>query len=173
MSKLYVDEIRPKSSGKQVTRPELPAFMVGTDATYTHTSGDVVQYDTTDGTGGYNQGSHFDLTNNKFVAPVGGIYHFSGQASIASGEETRAANLYIQVNGTSYNGRFLSRTNLDGTTTGGSSYLQVAGDWTIKLNANDEVKFILSWETDGGADGLDSTESVFYHATYMSGHLVG
>ena len=174
MSKLYVDEIHPKTSGKQVTRPELPSFMVGVNASYTHTSGNTIQFNTTDGTGGFDQGSNFDTSTYQFIAPVSGIYHFAGQVAYASGEETRRADLWLKINGsTDYNARYRARTNLDGTTTGGSSYLAITGHWTVKLDADDTVEWKANWETDGGSDGFDSTESVFYHGTYMSGHLVG
>ena len=174
MSKLYVDEIHPKTSGKHVTRPELPAFMVGVSASYTHTNSTTIQFNTIDGVGGYNQGSHFDLSTYKFTAPVSGIYHFAGQITYASGEETRRADFWPLINGSShFDARYRARTNLDGTATGGSSYLAVAGHWTVKLDADDTVEWRANWETDGGSDGFDSTETVFYHGTYISGHLVG
>ena len=173
MSKLYVDEIHPKTSGKQVTRPDLPAYQVSSDATYTHTSGNVVQYSNHSRSGGLNRNNVWDTSNYKFTAPCDGLYKFYARVSVNSGEETRDFNVYCRINGTTVNADYVGRQALDATATGSGSYLRADGQWILSLSEGDEIDFILTWETDGGADGFDSTESIHIHGTYSYGYLIG
>ena len=156
------------SSGR-VTTPARPAFMVGLSATYTHTSGNVIQYNSTDNQG-FNTGNHFDLTNHKFVVPINGLYQFHASTSIASGEYSRSANIRMHINDTNIDSRFGARNNLDGDRSGSSSYLGLRGLWIINLTAGQQITWKSSWETDGN---MESTESMHYHGTYCWGMLVG
>jgi hypothetical protein len=156
------------SSGR-VTTPARPAFLVGLNNTYTHTSGNIIQYNDISNQG-FNTGNHFDLTNHKFVVPINGLYQFHASTSIASGEYSRSANIRMHINDTNIDSRFGARGNLDGDRSGGSSYLGLRGLWIINLTAGQEITWKSSWETDGN---MDSTESMHYHGTYCWGMLVG
>jgi len=173
LSKLYVDELHPKTSGNHVRMPDKPAFQVSTDATYTHTGGNVVQFDNDSRSGGLNRGNVWNTSTYKFTAPCDGLYQFYVRVSINSGEETRSAQIKCRINGTELNADYVGRQNLDGTTTGGTSYLKTDGQWILDLSDGDEIDFVLVWETDGGSDGFDSTESVHIHGTYANGFLIG
>ena len=122
------------SSGRVFT-PARPAFMVEVSSTYSHTSGNTIQYDTTSGTGGFDNGNNFDLSNYKFVVPVDGQYQFYASFSLQSGERTRFANCRLAINGSTIDSRFGARDNLDGTNTGGTSYLNLRGLWLLNLTA--------------------------------------
>ena len=156
-----------------VLKPQVPAWMVGISGSYNHTNGNDVQYNTTAGNGGFDQGNNWDFTTYEYVVPTTGIYFMYATASVNTGEETRAANIRIKVNGTSDDANYIGRGQIDATLSGGGSYNRVFGSWTRSLTAGDKVTFNLSWETDGGSDGFDSTESVHTHATYCTGYLVG
>ena len=157
------------SSGRVFT-PARPAFMVGISAMYSHTSGDTIQYNTTSGTGGFDNGNNFDLSNYKFVVPVDGQYQFHASFSLQSGERTRSANCRLAINGSNIDARYQARSNLDGTNTGGTSYLNLRGLWLLNLTASQEISWKASWETD---DNMDSSENLHLHGAYCWGMLVG
>ena len=162
------DAMTIDSSGR-VSRPVIPSFLVGLSASYSHSNAALLQYNTISD-GGHNTGGHFSLTNYKFTAPLAGTYYFFARASIATGEKTRRADVKMKKNNSNVNTSFAARFNLDGTNTGGSSYLGLGGSWVIELAANDTIAFELNWETDGT---FDATESVFYHGTYACGYFIG
>lgn len=138
MSKLYVDEIRPKTSGKQVTMPEKPSFEVtkssttsGTANTYVVVGWETERHDT---------GDCFDLTNNRFVAPVDGVYHFSFSfllQDVANADD--AIHVGIWKNGAHVN--HYERAVGESATGyyGYNGYLPVQGSQTMKLSANDYI----------------------------------
>ena len=79
---LNVDKIRRQAgstdalvidSGDRVTTPTRPAFFVSYDASSTSGLTGIVNFNTVH----TNIGSHFDISNDRFVAPIAGIYHFS------------------------------------------------------------------------------------------------
>ena len=76
---------RIQSLGGQLVRPDMCAFAVYLDGPQasmttfnftTPTSGTTVPYNLY-GTKIYDHGGDYDLANNKFTAPVAGLYHFS------------------------------------------------------------------------------------------------
>jgi len=76
MSKLYVDEIRPKTSGSQVVMPERPAFHAYPSASTTLLDGNdhqVLPFNATN----FNIGGHFSTSTHVFTCPVDGLYFFS------------------------------------------------------------------------------------------------
>lgn len=158
MSKLYVDEIRPKTSGNQVLFPEKPAFYAYADdlwtgltsATYATAALDHVNF---------NIGGHYDVSSYKFVAPVAGIYSFSVGAYFDSSVKTRLR--LVDGSGTE-----LAFSILDQDATGVSHKMHSI----LQLSANDEVIFKV--RVDSGADG---SSDVYYSVnhTFFSGFLVG
>tara|TARA_R100001440_G_scaffold73046_1_gene97285 strand:+ start:317 stop:859 length:543 start_codon:yes stop_codon:yes gene_type:complete len=158
------------SSGRVLTSVR-PAFMVGISSQYSHTSGNVIQYDTTSGTGGFNSGNHFDTSNYKFVVPVDGLYQFHASLMIGpTGEYSRSVNVRLNINNSQLDARYGARTNMDGDRTGGSSYMGLRGLWLVNLTAAQEITWKASWETDGT---LDASENLHLHGAYCWGMLVG
>lgn len=176
-SELRVDSIKNTSDVAAMTidangfvaTPVRSAFLVSLSSSTTHTNDAAIDWSTTSNEG-FDLNGDIDLTNNKFTAPVSGIYSMFATVAIATGEYSRRSDIYPVINGTKVNANYRARSNLDGSTTGGSSYLQVSGSWTLNLTKDDEVQIYLNWETDGN---FDSTETLFYHGTYWTGHFVG
>ena len=77
MSKLYVDEIRPKTSGSHVTMPEIPCCHVklstsnSQDTSNPYTTTDTnIKFDVVS----LNQGSCYSSSTGAFTCPVAGVY---------------------------------------------------------------------------------------------------
>ena len=174
---LKVDQIQNNTGTEAITidangfivTPVRSAFLVGLTSSVTHTSDTVVDWSTSTGHG-FDLNGDIDFANNKFTAPVSGIYSMFATVAIATGEYSRRADILPVINGTQITTQYRARTNPDGDRTGGSSYLQVSGSWTLNLTKNDEVQINVNWETDGT---FDSTETLFFHGTYWTGHFVG
>ena len=158
------------SAGRVLTSVR-PAFMVALSSSYSHTNGNIIQYNTTSGTGGFNSGNHFDTSNYKFVVPVDGLYQFHASIIIGpSGEYSRSVNVRLFINNSQLDARYGARTNFDAAASGGSSYMGMRGLWIVNLTAAQEITWKASWETDGT---LDASEQLFYHGSYCWGMLVG
>ena len=106
----------------------------------------------------YNIGSHYDTTNYKFVAPVGGIYHFIGQTYFNPHSILR---LRFTVNG---NEKIFIKQKFD------TSGLNLQMSSHLQLVADDEVQFQIRADS-----GANTSSDVFYGEahTFFSGHLVG
>lgn len=66
------DAMTLDSSGRVLT-PTRPAFSVSLTSSSTAGYQNVLNFDTVH----TNVGSHYDTTNNRFVAPIAGLYHFA------------------------------------------------------------------------------------------------
>ena len=162
MSKLYVDEIRPKTAGNQVLMPEKPAFHVkpSSDQSNIATSSYV---DVVFGTVVLDNGNNF--ANNKFTAPVAGTYLFG--CNLRMNSIDTAANYY---------GLALSKNGGDGSfwldlfdPGGNSTDLSVRfmhGVLILELAANDTIGVQVRQEV-GTAQSDVKGDSRFF------GHLVG
>lgn len=169
VSGVQTETLRLNRANGYVTMPYQPSFMVGLSGSYTHTSGNTIQYNDTSN-GGHNTGSHFNTSNYTFTAPVAGNYYFFARIAIATGDKTRRCDVKLNKNGSNLDARYSVRTNQDGSGTGGSSYLGQGGSWIVPLAVNDTVKFTTDWETDGT---FSSTETLFSHGNYCIGYLLG
>ena len=130
MSKLYVDEIHPKTSGNHVTRPELPAFFARSSSHTYISAGQKVVYDNVTGTGCFNQGNHYSTDTSQFTAPVDGVYSFAAQFY---SNNQAAANMYIEVNNVA-----VASSQVNGTDDA-SAYEGIEMAVTLKLEAGDTV----------------------------------
>ena len=131
MSKLYVDEIQPKTTGGGITMPLQPNFRaIGTNAAFSTTS--PIPFPSVQ----HNVGSHY--SNNEFTAPIAGTYSFHAHIGYVA-VESNAGNgqVNITVNGTT---KAYSYTNLPAAT----GYIPCSVSLLIQLAVNDVVKVTFS-----------------------------
>ena len=166
MSKLYVDEIHPKTSGKHVVMPEKPAFSVSMSATgasgdYTSTNTDV-PFDTID----FNIGNCVAISSNvaTFTAPVGGIYQLNSMIQLQNATGAGWTQTVWYKNGSTFGSddNFSYRVLFDPQ---GGSYTPIMQSQAVQLAANDAVKVMFRINADTSVEVR--LNSVF------SGYLVG
>lgn len=105
----------------------------------------------------YDLGSNFDNSSTyRFVAPVAGIYHFTGCAATANNDVRLIASIY--KNGS----EVLRGTNITGSSD--ANRCQVTGD--LLLSATDYIE-LFAYRTSAGNIITEST-----HGTFLCGHLV-
>jgi hypothetical protein len=115
------------SSAGIVTKPNHPAFRV-TSNSGTNAQTGTIPWDTVD----YDRNSDFDTTNNRFVAPVDGIYYFSHN-NLAGNNGNLNNDLAYYVNGTIVLG---TRIRQDEDSSNWNSYQLTA---VLQLSASDYV----------------------------------
>ena len=155
MSKLFVDEIQPKTTGGAVTLPNKPAFRVRKTAIQTASgNNELVTWDSVE----LNIGSHF--AGNLFTAPVAGVYAFD---LIALTTNDNATHVYvfrhIPNGGSAANVIHYHSPVLSGHET-------VSGSFIHQMGAGDTMGLY-----------LESTNDAIYGDTASwtnwSGHLIG
>lgn len=141
MSKLYVDELHPKTSGGAVLMPNKPAF----SAKRINSGGGIalsghIRFDTVT----FNVGSCWDGTN-KFQAPVAGIYFFSLTAfSTDSGgggtDDSSAVKVYIEQDTDSSFGSPTMIATTYGFVSGADGFYNMSISGTASLSVNEYVR---------------------------------
>ena len=147
------------SSGR-VTKPNQPSFYAYRASSNYTTTASGFQKALLTGTR-WNTGSHFDTTNNRFTAPIEGVYHFDGGVNryyMPVGTFFRVA---LYVNGSLY---IFGHVDYVSTT----SDLKYCVSSTIKLNANDYVE-LWSYTNTTTSNGFSNGETW----NTLSGFLVG
>ena len=114
------DAMTIDSSGRVLT-PARPSFFVSHDPSSTVGLTGTVNFNTVHS----NTGSHFDITNDRFVAPVAGFYHFSftglGAGTSAGGQLPAGQT---------------TRVEIQRSTDSGSSYTTFAHAYAYFLSTN-------------------------------------
>lgn len=145
MSKLFVDEIQPKTTGGVFTTPALAFMAQKTDVTTYTTSGNITFNSTLLSTNSWN--------GTTFTIPKAGIYRFfvNGHHNDESGDE--AIELSVRINGTIK----VSAYSLEGSGTT-SVRQRVFCELIFSFSANDAVTFGLEqgnvFAGTGGASGV-------------------
>ena len=111
----------------QVQKTGQPAFRVTADAATNGQTG-TITWDTEY----YDIGSNFDLTNNRFVAPVDGVYNFEHQ-NLAGSNGTVDNDIAFYVNGSFRSG---TRVRQNNASSNWNTYVISA---LLDLNENDYV----------------------------------
>jgi hypothetical protein len=143
------ERMRIDGAGR-VTTPYQPAFDV---ASSVGVAGDSYQ---TFNTTYLNVGSNFG--NNRFTAPVAGVYQFFATTIKGSASDTDVVRVYLHVNGTVTRGSRHVRLS-EGSTYGENG----VGSWLLNLSASDYVQVYI---------GQNSSHSNVEY-TYFNGYLVG
>ena len=135
MSKLYVDELHPKTAGKHIAFPSKPAFAarLQTITTVTDNTWIKVPFDTLE----FDQDDNFSLTNDRFTAPVDGVYHFSGYINFPNVMAVdKKGYMAFKKNGTDYYYSFgigVNGEDIEGD-------LTICSSITLKLDADDYLE---------------------------------
>ena len=171
-SVLKVDNIQNSSgtsalsidSSGRVTQPAKPAFFVyrklsdQTNQDYsqnTKVTFDAKKFDT---------GGDFDLTNDKFVVPVTGIYHISWAVRMANIQAATQMFSSLYLNGAAHWGDSLYMYAGVEDPQGGASQTMTLSI-TIDLDAGDELEVYTRAVS-------DTASLIQYAGTFFSGHLV-
>lgn len=148
------------TSGSVLT-PNQPAFRAHT---FTPMSGEAPIIFTV---AAHNIGSHYNVSNGKFTAPVAGLYHFDFSVLMAANSNTEYVRVLFSVNGV------YGQTRNGDTLTGGAagsfpnySYHAVQMSHSFYLSANDTVGII-----NANPNGQTYQSSGGYGS--FSGYLVG
>jgi len=146
MSKLRVKEIS-HSNGTQamtidadgrITTPARPSFEVSKNATTNGTANTYVPVGWE--TERHDIGNCFDLTNNRFVAPIDGVYHFSFSillSGVDAADDAIHCSFFVNGSQKNYYSRNIGESA--NTTFGYGGFLPQQGSQTMKLSANDYV----------------------------------
>ena len=153
------------STGRILT-PARPAFFVAQDSSSTSAFTGAINFNTVH----TNVGSHFDISNDRFVVPIAGIYHFDFSAlGCNSGGGQVAAQSAVKVQlerstdtGSSYTVFTHSYAYFNSTT----SYPNMACSGTIALTAGDYIRVNV-------ANGYVYQDATGTYDTRFSGFLVG
>jgi hypothetical protein len=139
-----------------VTKPYQPSFMVRPTSDLIQSSAGAVTY--APNSANHNIGNHFDLSNNRFVAPVDGVYHFTALARFNDiGSQYHVARFYKNTS--------VGIPGAYGISEDTGNYNTVAVSADVLLSANDTV--ILSmYASSDGSWSIDSN-------SHFSGHLIG
>lgn len=150
------------SSGRILT-PARPAFFAYLNAHQSNASNTYFKVAFNDTV--FNVGSNFDTTNNRFVAPIDGIYQFNTSINpdMSSGTATRFFG-YFSVDGSRYAAfaHMPSFSNDRGI---------INGSITLELNANQYVE--VETYADGGTTVRVNGNSSSPFDSYINGFLVG
>ena len=107
----------------------------------------------------HNVGGHFSLSNNRFTAPVSGLYQFFATTIKSSSASGSVSRVYIYVNGSVANGNRHVRLS-EGSNYGSNG----VGSWIISMSAGDYAQV---WMGSGGSGSHSSSEY-----TYFNGYLL-
>ena len=162
MSKIYVDEIAPKTAGGVVVTPTKPAFRVvrntsGSTSNYSNAYFDIPLNEVS-----FNVGNHYNLSTYTFTAPVDGVYAFDIQVNMQDMESSGWVSLYLEVNGT-VDSNTGSRALDDPQ---GGTFLSISSHDLLQLSAGDTV--VPKVRTDSGDTSVQVREE-----SRFSGFLVG
>ena len=163
MSKLYVDEIHPKTSGGAVAFPNKPMFRVvrSADQAIANNSATVIQFDDKTGTSCFDIGGYFNTSTYRYLPLVAGYYSFSMGVLL---EHASYLFAVIRKNGSS---EFQNRAYTAG---GIFSTGQVNG--VLYLNGSTDYVDCTIYHNQGNSQnirGADNDRST----TYLCGFLIG
>jgi len=159
MSKLYVNELHPKTTGGVITQPNVPAFYVNPTSKQENiaiNSNVTITFNNKVTDNGNN------FANNSFTAPVNGFYHFSTYLRLENIDS--AAGYYLlmwQIGGTTIQGHLF-----DPDFGQDNTFFAMNSSLTYYVAANTAVSLLINQS--GGTSQTDIDDD-----SWFSGHLVG
>ena len=164
MSKIYVDEIHPKTTGKQVLMPEKPMFLLkktAGDARTVQDSWQTIDFDEAT----YDVGNNCSVSNNTFTVPVDGYYQLNYNMRV----DNMGSSYFITA--VSVNDNFTDREevyhglySISGSPNSGI-YMTMQNTMLAKLYAGDVLRLKYYSDSD--------TSYTIQAQTTFSGFLVG
>ena len=158
------DAMTIDSSGRVLT-PARPSFFAYVDTSDSsdndYTSMTQVDFDAVQ----HNIGGHFNLSTNKFTAPVSGVYQFNWQVRVFNIASATSGNTSLRINESYHWGNNLYIYGGLEDPQGGT-YMSPGTSVTVQVDANDELD--ITFNVAG-----DTTVRLQYAGTYFSGFLVG
>ena len=158
------DAMTIDSSGRVLT-PARPSFFAYVDTSDSsdndYTSMTQVDFDAVQ----HNIGGHFNLSTNKFTAPVSGVYQFNWQVRVYNIASATSGNTALRINGSYHWGNDLYIYGGLEDPQGGL-YMSPGTSVTVQVDANDELDITFNVAGDTGV-------RLQYAGTYFSGFLVG
>ena len=160
----YSEHMRINASG-QVTMPSQPAFAGKShSAWHTATQGNTIVVDFVANSILYNTGNHFNVSNNRFVAPIAGKYLFHTQSYVkldTSDDDGNHGYIWIKKNGSGY----LESYEIFGYMNSGDADQTVTVTTIMDMAVNDYATLELT--------GASGSTSYYGPATNFSGYLLG
>jgi hypothetical protein len=119
----------------RITTPYQPAFAVYNNSNQSFSSTGTQVVDMTNAI--FNRGNAFNLSTDRFTAPISGLYHFS-YAGMMMGQNTSTTfvNLSMRINGSIYSENMQQSFNK-------ADYNTITGSYLVSLSANDTVDFVI------------------------------
>lgn len=176
MSKLYVDEMYPKTTGQGITQPNLIGFCArGTDygngyvtfSSYRNGIGSAILFGNDADTSGagypaymdWNSG-HYTPNNGQFKAPVAGVYQLGVAMGIFECDPNEQAYPMVVKNGTGFHYSYWN------SGAAGTTYTNINYSFNMKLAVNDVIQITLN-----GTAGARFYGGIFENKFSM--HLIG
>lgn len=144
MSKLYVNEIHPKTSGNQVLFPDRPAFRVARVASQTINNTDTrndIEFDRTDDQNCFLQGG-ITISSGIITIPVAGVYSFS---AITRADNITSGYFYSEI---MKNANQSGAHKAHGISDAAVQYQTVTLSTVFKCEVGDEIKVVALAESD-------------------------
>jgi hypothetical protein len=159
---LAIRKVSGTSTGVEHDRYEV-AFTAYDGTGYSLASGSTSKIDID--TISYDNGSNFDTTNNRFIAPVTGVYMFNGGVQLGNLNDDEYLHTHLYKNGTT---AFASgsRSPISDSGAAGQQTRSIVTGQT-KLIAGETVELWAYQNT-----GVAQTCSTTVNNTFLSGHLV-
>ena len=165
MSKLFVDEIQPKTTGGVITfQPNRPMFQVGLSSDQSIPNASTTQINWNDvqtSSGGFNVGSHFDLSNNWFKPTIAGYYFLVVQARI---ETSTPDYLQIKIN---KNGTVI-RFHNGMESNSANAYVTAHTSSIVYMNGSSDYITVSTYHNSGSAKDILS----IYGQSQFGGYLI-
>ena len=165
MSKLYVDELHPKTTGGQIIMPSKPAFRVshGTSGSWISAGGNNVDKTLEFNTASVNVGGHWNTSTHDFTVPIAGTYFFYAQAYFNSNNDNRELRIkrHFAAGGTDR-----VHTIINAMESGHDQTVTVSDIYT--LAAGDKVDFCFRAASSGTNDVYARNDY-----TWAIGYLIG
>jgi hypothetical protein len=163
------DERMSIDSAGRVTKANQPFFYayVSADQSYSE-SGTTVAYNATN----YNEGSHFNTSNNRFTAPVAGIYLFNASIILEGIGAATAARVMLRFRINGSESRYAGATGGATNTVHDDNEFEVTA--MIKLSAGDYVTVFSSAVNAGSGGNIwGSSSSGTNSWSRFQGYLLG